>query len=50
VASGYLKNPYQGVRPAEAALLRSRYRISAVKHVPFLTAFLLTRAPAPGRG
>ena len=50
VASGHLKNPYQAVRPAEAALLRSRYRISAVKYVPFLTAFLLTRAPAPGRG
>ena len=50
VASGYLKNPYKAVTPAEATLLRSRYRISAVKHVQFLTVFLLTRAPSPGRG
>jgi mannosyltransferase len=50
VASGYLKNPDKAVTPAEATLLRSRYRISAVKHVQFLTVFLLTRAPSPGRG
>ena len=49
VASGYLKNPYKAVTPAEATLLRLRYRISAVKHVQFLTVFLLTRAPTSTR-
>ncbi len=49
VGSGYQKSPYQAVTPAQAALLRSGYRLSEVKHVPSLTVFLLTRAPAPAR-
>jgi len=47
VGSGYEKSPYQAVTPAQAALLRPRYRLSGVKHVQSLTVFLLTRAPAP---
>ena len=49
VGSGYQKSPYQAVTPAQAALLRSRYRLSEVKHVQSLTVFLLTRAPALAR-
>jgi len=49
VGSGYQKSPYQAVTPAQATLLRSRYRLSEVKRVPSLTVFLLTRAPAPAR-
>ena len=47
VGSGYSKNPYQAVTPAQATLLRQRYRLSSVKHVRSLTVFLLTRAPSP---
>jgi mannosyltransferase len=50
VASGYRKNPYYAMTQAQATLLRPRYRLSVVKHVPSLTVFLLTRAPSPGRG
>ena len=46
VGSGYQKSPYQAVTPAQAALLRPRYRLSRVKHVRSLTVFLLTRAAA----
>ena len=49
VGGGYEKSPYQAVTPAQATLLRSRYRLSSVKHVQSLTVFLLTRAPAPAR-
>ena len=45
VGSGYAKSPYQTVTPAQATLLRQRYRLSRVKHVRSLTVFLLTRAP-----
>jgi len=45
VGSGYQTNPYQVVTPAEAAVLRPRYRLSEVKHARSLTVFLLTRAP-----
>jgi mannosyltransferase len=47
IGSGYEKSPYQAITPAQATLLRPRYRLSLVKHVPSLTVFLLTRAPAP---
>jgi mannosyltransferase len=47
VGYGHEKSPYQAVTAAQAALLRSRYRLSYLKHVPGLTVFLLTRAPAP---
>ena len=50
VGGGYQKSPYQAVTPAQATLLRSRYRLSAVKRVRSLTVFLLTRAPARARG
>jgi mannosyltransferase len=46
VGSGYQKIPYEAVTPAQATLLRSRYRLSGVKHLRSLTVFLLTRAPA----
>ncbi len=36
-------NPYRAVTPAQAAVLRPRYRLSLVKHVRGLTVFLLTR-------
>ncbi len=45
VGSGRQLNPYQAVTPAQAAVLRPRYRLSLVKHVRGLTVFLLTRAP-----
>jgi mannosyltransferase len=43
VGSGYLKNPYAAITPAQAALLRPDYRLSYHKHVRDLTVFLLTR-------
>jgi mannosyltransferase len=46
VGSGYGKSPYRAVTPAQATLLRQRYRLSLVKHVESLTVFLLIRAPA----
>jgi mannosyltransferase len=45
VGSGRQLSPYQAVTPAQASLLRARYRVSLVKHVRGLTVFLLTRAP-----
>jgi mannosyltransferase len=47
IGGGYEKRPYQAVTPAQATLLRPRYRLSLVRHVQSLTVFLLTRAPAP---
>jgi mannosyltransferase len=43
VGSGYDLSPYSAVTPAQAALLRPRYRVSEVRHVPSLTVFLLVR-------
>jgi mannosyltransferase len=45
VASGYQKSPYHAVTPAQAAVLRPRYRLGEVRHVRSLTVFLLTRVP-----
>jgi mannosyltransferase len=50
VVSGDQKNPYHNLPSAQATLLRSRYRLIAVRHVQFLTVFLLTRAPSPSQG
>jgi len=44
VVSGDTKNPYGGVLPAQAALLRHDYRISNRYKVPSLTVFLLVRS------
>jgi hypothetical protein len=41
---GRQTSPYQAVTPAQAAVLRLRYRLSLVKHQRSLTMFLLTRA------
>ena len=43
VASGSPRSPYSAVTPAQAALLRQHYRLSAVRHAPSLTVFLLVR-------
>jgi mannosyltransferase len=45
VGSGRQLSPYQAVTPAQAAVLRPRYRLSLVKHLQGLTVFLLTRVP-----
>jgi mannosyltransferase len=45
IGVGRQRSPYQAVTPAQAAVLRPRYRLSLVKHERGLTAFLLTRAP-----
>ena len=45
IGVGRQKSPYQAVTSAQAAVLRSRYRLSLVKHERSLTMFLLTRAP-----
>jgi mannosyltransferase len=45
IGVGRQKSPYQAVTPAQAAVLRPRYRLSLVKHQRGLTTFLLTRAP-----
>ena len=45
IGVGRQMSPYQAVTPAQAAVLRPRYRLSLVKHQPSLTMFLLTRAP-----
>jgi mannosyltransferase len=45
IGVGHQKSPYQAVTPAQAAVLRPRYRLSLVKHQRSLTMFLLTRAP-----
>ena len=41
---GDLTNPYQAVTPAQAAVLRQRYRLSSLAHVAGLTVFLLVRS------
>ena len=43
VASGSPRSPYSAMTPAQAALLRPHYRLSAVRHAPSLTVFLLVR-------
>jgi mannosyltransferase len=43
VASGSPRSPYSALTLAQAALLRQRYRLSAVRHAPSLTVFLLVR-------
>jgi mannosyltransferase len=43
VVSGDTRNPYDDVTSAQAALLRSSYRVSYRKYVPSLTVFLLVR-------
>jgi mannosyltransferase len=43
VASGSPRSPYSAVTLAQAALLRQHYRLSAVRHAPSLTVFLLIR-------
>jgi mannosyltransferase len=48
VGSGHRLSPYRAVTPAQASLLRPRYRVSLVKHVRGLTVFLLTRSPSAG--
>jgi mannosyltransferase len=45
VGSGRQLSPYQAVTPAQAVVLRPRYRLSLVKHLQGLTVFLLTRVP-----
>ena len=44
IGVGRQESPYQAVTPAQAAVLRPRYRLSLVKHQRSLTMFLLTRA------
>ena len=48
VSSGYQRSPYEGVTPAQAEVLRPRYRLSQVKHVKSLTVFLLTEVGRTG--
>ena len=43
IGVGRQESPYQSVTPAQAAVLRPRYRLSLVKHQRSLTMFLLTR-------
>ncbi|HET9969949.1 MAG TPA: glycosyltransferase family 39 protein [Streptosporangiaceae bacterium] len=43
VGNRHQLNPYRAVTPAQAAVLRPRYRLSLVKHVRGLTVFLLVR-------
>jgi len=45
IGVGRQTSPYQAVTPAQAAVLRPRYRLSLVKHQRSLTMFLLTRRP-----
>ena len=44
IGVGRQTSPFQAVTPAQAAVLRPRYRLSLVKHQRSLTMFLLTRA------
>jgi mannosyltransferase len=44
IGVGRQESPYQAVTPAQAEVLRPRYRLSLVKHQRSLTMFLLTRA------
>ena len=48
VSSGYQRSPYEAVTPAQAAVLRPRYRLSEVKHLKSLTVFLLTEVGRTG--
>ena len=43
IGVGRQTSPYQAVTPAQAAVLRPRYRLMLVKHQRSLTMFLLTR-------
>jgi len=43
VASGSPRSPYSALTRAQAALLRQHYRLSAVRHAPSMTVFLLVR-------
>lgn len=43
VASGSPRSPFSAVTRAQAALLGPHYRLTAVRHVPSLTVFLLVR-------
>jgi len=43
IGVGRQTSPYQAVTPAQAAVLRPRYRLSLVKRQRSLTMFLLTR-------
>jgi mannosyltransferase len=43
VVSGDTRNPYDDVTSAQAAVLRSHYRVSNRQHVPGLTVFLLVK-------
>jgi len=49
IGVGRQTSPYQAVTPAQAAVLRPRYRLSLVKHQRSLTMFLLTRTGNPAR-
>ena len=49
IGVGRQTSPYQAVTPAQAAVLRPRYRLTLVKHQRSLTMFLLTRAGNPAR-
>jgi mannosyltransferase len=44
IGVGRQESPYQAVTPAQAAVLRPRYRLSLVKHQRSLTVFLLIRS------
>ena len=44
VVSGDTSDPYGELTSAQAAVLRSNYRLSYRQHVPSLTVFLLVRA------
>jgi mannosyltransferase len=48
IGVGRQTSPYQAVTPAQAEVLRPRYRLSLVKHQRSLTMFLLTRAGPRG--
>jgi mannosyltransferase len=45
IGVGRQTGPYQAVTPAQAAVLKPRYRLTLVKHQRSLTMFLLTRTP-----
>jgi len=45
IGVGRQTSPYQAVTPAQAAVLKPRYRLTLVKHQRSLTMFLLTRTP-----
>jgi mannosyltransferase len=43
VNAGYLKRPYLYVPADQAALLKARYHVAFIRHMPSLTVFLLVR-------